>query len=74
MHNVHNQLKGAPYLMVNCIQENLARNNQPVTRHNYMTKMANSIIDEYTCVTMEYRHIIKIQNTDQFRSNNLQMI
>ena len=37
----------------------MTRNNQPLTQHEYLTKIANSIIGEDIGVTLEYRHIVK---------------
>ena len=68
-HNVHNQVKDITHLISNCIQEKLTRKYQPVKQHYYLTKMTNEIIDEDTGVAMEYIHIIKTQNTNQFVSN-----
>ena len=59
MRNVHNQVKDTPHLIANCLHENLAIDAQPVIDHYYYTKVANSIIDEYTSVTMDYIQLIK---------------
>ena len=39
--------------------EKLSRKAQPVTQHDYFTKMVNAIIDEDTGFSMEYIHLIK---------------
>ena len=67
--NVHNQVKDTPHLIANCRQEILARNDQLGTQHDYLTKMANAIIDEDIGVAMYYRQLIKTQIIDQFGSN-----
>ena len=59
MRNVHNQVKDKLHLIANCLHENLAINAQPMIDHDYFTKMANVIIDEYTGVSMEYIQLIK---------------
>ena len=53
MHNIHNQAKYTPHLIDNCIQENVTRKSQPITQHDYLTKIANTIIDKDTEVTMD---------------------
>ena len=59
-------MKDTSIVISNYLQENLARNTQPVTQHEYLTKMANSIIDEYLGVAVEYINPIKTQMIDQF--------
>ena len=56
--NIHNQVKDTPHLIANCLQLILTRNNQPITQHDYLTKMANAIIYEDTRVAMEYIQLI----------------
>ena len=59
-------MKDTSIVISNYLQENLAGNTQPVTQHEYLTKMANSIIDEYLGVAVEYINPIKTQMIDQF--------
>ena len=59
MQNAHNQVKDTTNLIANCLHGNLAINAQPMIDHDYFTKMANVIIDEYTGVSMEYIQLIK---------------
>ena len=53
--NYKNPGEDAQQLRAKCLQEILSRNTQLVTQLNYLTKMANSIIDEDTDIAMEYR-------------------
>ena len=67
-------MKDTPHLISNCLLENETRNDQPVTENDYMTNMANIIIYDDTGFAMEYRQIIKTQNSDQFGSNTSPVI
>ena len=59
LRNVHNQLKYTPHLISNRLQENLEINDPTEIQHDYLTKIANAIIDEDTGIAMEYRHLVK---------------
>ena len=70
--NIQTQVKYTPQLIANCLQENVTRNNQLVTQHDYLIKTANPVIDEEKGVSVEYIQLIKKpQNSDQFGSNPL---
>ena len=56
--NYKNPGEDAQQLRAKCLQEILSRNTQLVTQLNYLTKMANSIIDEDTDIAMEYIQVI----------------
>ena len=53
--NVQNQVKDTPHFVANFLQENFTINGQPVTQHDYLTKVDNAIIDEEIGVAMKYR-------------------
>ena len=61
-----------PHFISNFLQENVTRNSQPVTHHDYLTKITNEIIDEDTGVSMEYIKFI-LKKLDQFGSNTSPM-
>ena len=60
MRNVHNPVKATKNLISNFLQESLEKNTQPVTNQDYMTRMANEIIDGDVVFSMENRHMIRI--------------
>ena len=46
--NLFEQVKATPQLIENFIHENIIRHSRNMTKHDYLAKMANAIIDNDT--------------------------
>ena len=56
---VHEQVKATPQLIDNCLKYNMIRHPRTMTQHDYITKMANAIIDDYTVKELNYCQLSK---------------
>ena len=57
--NIHEQLKATPKVIENCLKDNAIRKPRKTIQPNYLTKMANAIIDDETRKELNYCQLSK---------------
>ena len=57
--NMREEVKATPKLIDNYIKENMIQNPRTMTQNDYITKMANMIIDDDTGKELNYRQLSK---------------
>ena len=55
--NLREQVKATPILIDNYIKENMIQNPRTMTQNDYLTKMANVVIDDDTGKESNYRQL-----------------
>ena len=57
--NIHEQVKATLQVIYNCLKYNTSRMPKTMTKHNYLTNMANAIVDDETGKELNYRQLSK---------------
>ena len=57
--NIYEQVRITPQFIDNCLKDNICKLPKTMTHHDYITNMANAIIDDDTGKELNYRQLSK---------------